>query len=362
MKRLSGWFCVFWVLSCCISVYAEETYQPPRLSEEGAWSMVVVPDTQSYVKFGRNQGVLELMTAWIAENLEPLRIQQVVCVGDIVECNNISQTDGKTLNQTSAQMWAAAARAMERLDGKTAYVVCTGNHDHGTRSAENRETQLDTYFPVTKNPAWQGVLVDQGENSFGKKTLECAAYEWATPNGQKMLTVTLPFAPSDENLQWAKNLVAQEKYAHHFVILVTHSYLHANDKRIEKEGYVLNKEGGNAGEAIWQKLVYPSTNIRMVLCGHISKADDFRGCVGFAKEKNAAGKWVSQMLFDTQALGGGWHGNGGDGWLRLLEFSPDMKKVTAKTFSPLFAISPATRHLAWNREDYNEFTFTLDEE
>jgi len=66
------------------------------------------------------------------------------------------------------------------------------------------------------------------------------------------------------------------------------------------------------------------------------------------------------MLFDTQTVGGGWHGNGGDGWLRLLEFSPDLKTVKAKTFSPLFAISPSTQYLAWGHEDYNEFEFALD--
>jgi len=59
-------------------------------------------------------------------------------------------------------------------------------------------------------------------------------------------------------------------------------------------------------------------------------------------------------------MGGGWHGNGGDGWIRILEFLPDGKTVKVKTFSPMFAISPSTKHLAWDREDYNEFTFELD--
>jgi hypothetical protein len=39
---------------------------------------------------------------------------------------------------------------------------------------------------------------------------------------------------------------------------------------------------------------------------------------------------------------------------------PDKKTVKATTFSPLFAISPSTRHLAWRREKLNEFSFTLD--
>jgi len=64
------------------------------------------------------------------------------------------------------------------------------------------------------------------------------------------------------------------------------------------------------------------------------------------------------MTFNAQALGGGWHGNGGDGWLRLLEFQGN--RVSVRTFSPLFAISPSTRPLAWGTEAYQSFTFDLD--
>ena len=50
-------------------------------------------------------------------------------------------------------------------------------------------------------------------------------------------------------------------------------------------------------------------------------------------------------------------GNGGDGWIRILEFMPDGVTVKATTFSPLFAISPTTRQFAWMRDAKNEFTF-----
>lgn len=66
------------------------------------------------------------------------------------------------------------------------------------------------------------------------------------------------------------------------------------------------------------------------------------------------------MAFNAQAMGGGWQGNGGDGWLRILEFLPDGKTVQVYTFSPLFAASPATKHLAWSTETFNDFSFSLD--
>ena len=98
----------------------------------------------------------------------------------------------------------------------------------------------------------------------------------------------------------------------------------------------------------------------MVVCGHVCKPDNWEASVGFSMTKNIAGKSVAQMVFNTQAIGGGFSGNGGDGWLRWLEFMPDKKTIKARTFSPLFAISPSTRHLAWKTDARNEFTFVLD--
>ena len=72
------------------------------------------------------------------------------------------------------------------------------------------------------------------------------------------------------------------------------------------------------------------------------------------------GKSVAQMVFNTQAIGGGFSGSGGDGWLRLLEFMPDGKTVKATTFSPFFGASPSTFHLAWKEDARNSFTFVID--
>ena len=319
-----------------------------------------MPDTQTYVKFGRNQGILDLMTAWIAENLQTLHVLTVLHLGDLVEKNNFQTPDGVKLNQTSVQQWSAVSRAFERLDGKTPYVLATGNHDYGIESAENRQTQLPKYFPIGRNPAWKGVLVECCPNRDGVRSLENAAYAFTTPQGRKVLIVSLEFAPSDPVLAWAKALVARDAYKGHLVILVTHSYINSLANKnvlIEKEDYAV--KDANYGRAVWDKLVYPSDNIRLVFCGHIAGIKDPRENVGFRTDKNHLGKTVSQMLFDTQTDGGGWYGNGGDGWLRILEFSPDGKRVSVRTFSPFFAISPSTCHLAWRTEPYNQFVFEI---
>ena len=82
----------------------------------------------------------------------------------------------------------------------------------------------------------------------------------------KILVVSLEFAPRDEALEWAKKVVDSPRYKDHKVILLTHSYLAWTGKIIEKENYKMTP--ANYGQAIWDKLVYPSKNICMVICGH----------------------------------------------------------------------------------------------
>ena len=55
----------------------KDAYVAPALQQDGGWTMVVIPDPQAYTRYGRNQGVFELMTAWIAENKETLNIDWV---------------------------------------------------------------------------------------------------------------------------------------------------------------------------------------------------------------------------------------------------------------------------------------------
>ena len=107
----------------------------PQLSDKHSFSMILLPDPQSYNKFNANQPLFELQTAWVANSIEPLNIKGVLCTGDLVEQNEIRIPDGINGNQTSEEQWQAASRAFERLDDKISYVICTGNHDYGYEKA-----------------------------------------------------------------------------------------------------------------------------------------------------------------------------------------------------------------------------------
>lgn len=334
-----------------------DDYQPPALSDADSWSMILLPDTQTYQKFSRNQGIFDIMTAWIEENVESLNIQMVLCVGDLVEQNDMIDPQGVKVNQTSRQQWEAVSRAFSRLDNRVPYIAATGNHDYGYRNISNRRTHYTEYFTVERNMLSQRLLKSVTLNAQNEPSLENAFYEFTSPHGKKFFFIVIEFAPRNEVLDWAKEIVSREEYKNHTGILLTHSYLNADAELIVKENYPIKE--GNYGAAIWSKLVEPSSNIEMVFCGHIAKPDDIDAHIAFRNEPNQGEKMVHQMLFNAQALGGGWYGNGGDGWLRILEFMPDGKTVKVKTFSPFFAISPTTQEHAWRVEEKDTFEFTL---
>ena len=341
----------------------KQEFKAPALQNPQSWTMVVVPDIQSYIRRIQCNGILDMMLTWVVHQKKNLNIQQVLFTGDLVYYNQIGVPARGVTDLIGKEQWKATSSLLERLDNKLPYILCTGNHDYGERTAENRLTNFNEFFKTDRNPLSREQLVECGPNTFGVRTLENAAYEFTAPapDGRKFLVITLQFAPAEEQLKWAKKIADTPRFANHIGIVLTHSYMYANGKRIEKEKYGVNKRhGGQTGEQIFRKLVYPAKNIRLVVCGHVCAPEDWSQAVGFAVDKNSSGKTVSQMVFNTQAIGGGFSGSGGDGWLRLLEFMPDGKTVKATTFSPYFAISPRTCHLAWKTDARNEFTFTIE--
>ena len=131
--------------------------------------------------------------------------------------------------------------------------------------------------------------------------MENAAFEFTSPQGRKFLLLTLG-CPRDTVLAWAKKITAQELYKNHTGIILTHSYLNADNEQIRKENY--NITDGNYGAAIWHKLVQPSSNIQLVFSGHIGKPDNAREHVGFRTDKKCSGE--KSKPDGIQCTGNGW--------------------------------------------------------
>lgn len=338
---------------------AQDRADQQKLEDENSFSMIVLGDPQGYNKYDINQPIFELCTCWIADNIDNLNIKAVLCTGDIVEQNDNNALDRKMLNQTSRQMYEAGSRAFARLDGKVPYIISPGNHEYGYKRSENGQTHFPEYFTAERNSCLRETLVAEFPGRSGLASLENSAYEFYDDNWGSILVITTEFAPRDEVLEWAGKLAASDKYKDHRVFFMTHSLLRERSSEwIQKESYTIAPS--NWGQAIWDKLLSTAPNIDFALCGHTGHPGDFEDSVAYRVDKNASGRNVHTMMFNVQILGGGWEGNGGDGWLRILEFMPDGRTIKVKTYSPLFGISPTTKQFAHRTGECDQFDIVLD--
>lgn len=363
-KQILSILC-FWAISSMI--LAQNRIDRQHLSNPESFTFVVFGDVQSYTKNSVYQPIYELCTAWVADNVENLNIKAVLFTGDLVQRNENIVPGRGSVNQTSRQMWEWSSHCLERLDGKVPYIIAAGNHEYGYTRGDEAFTHYPEYYTYERNPLTANHIVAAFPNREGKASLENAAWDFRTKSWGKLLVIGTEWAPRDEVLEWAKELCNSEKYQDYTVVFLTHSLLRGKTaKYTDNEGYKIQPR--NFGREIWEKLLFPCKNIRLAVCGHTGhpasddgkepgSSYDHEVNNAYRCDKNSAGKDVHQMMFNIQYLGGG---NGGDGWLRLLEFLPDGKTIKASTYSPLFGISPMTKHLAHQTDSFCQFEMVIE--
>lgn len=306
------------------------------------WSMVVFPDTQNYSKDTRDKPIFSQMTTWVKDNKDLYNIQLVMQEGDIVNQNSrVEPTSG---DQTANQQWANAREAMSVLDGVVPYIITLGNHDMGTTSAQNRNTQFNDYFKPAQNPL--NYTPPSGENPTGggilkgvyqSGRLDNAYFELNAPDGRNLLIFALEFLPRHGVVDWANQIASQPQYQNHTAVLLTHSYLNANGNRMTETTSSYGVAAGgdfNNADQLWNKLIKVNQNFEMVFSGHVGGDG-----VAYVRDVGDNDNAVHQMLLNTQ-----FETSGGNGWFRMLEFLDDGKTVRVRTYSPfldLYRSDPA---------------------
>ncbi len=278
----------------------------------GDYTIVVMPDTQYYAD--ENPEVHDIICQWIADNAEKENIKFVIHTGDFTNWN-------------SDREWIAASNSMSILDGIVPYAPLLGNHDYpGFFTASRDTSQFNKYFPIEKfenRPEFGGAFeAGKMDNVYYKFNAE----------GTDFLLLALEFAPRDETVEWASEIIAN--HPDHKAIVVTHTYLNHDGKRVGKNtlhtpnGYLIAKDPNetvNNGDDLWEKLVRKHENIYMVVSGHIPGSYDVITNV----TEGDHGNKVLELLVDPQGFG-----NGGQGLILLMKFSDNNTKISFNYYSP----------------------------
>ena len=251
------------------------------------FTIIVLPDTQYYSD--DYPWIFENQTRWIAENKESRNIVFVTHLGDLVD------------HWWSIEEWENANTSMSKLEGLP-FGVFPGNNDGiGT---SNELTNYNNYFGFSRfnNESWYGGAY-QNVNTNN--------YQLFSAGGDDYLIFHIQFNPSDNILVWAGDVIDQ--YPGRRVIVSTHDFVH---------GFYPTISRSTIGRIIWKKLVEPHADqIFLVLSGHYENEVRITSLV----EDN----FVHQLLSDYQG-----RSNGGDCWLRIIEFFPSIDEIAIKTYSP----------------------------
>ena len=262
---------------------------------DGDFTIVGLPDTQFYARTFPD--IFQAQTDWIIANRTNLNIVYVAQFGDLTD-------DG----DKQPQQWRAVTNALYRLEDSALtgrpdglpYGVVPGNHDHsGGTKLYNTYFGPDHFAP---HAYYGGHLGADNQNHFD---LFSAA-------GLDFIALYLDFNGPDAGVnysaldQWSYGVL--QTNAHRRAIVVTHDLL------------AVTGDWDVHGRAIYNNL-RSCPNLFLMLSGHnhgeARRTDTF------------AGHPIQTCLSDFQS-----YTNGGNGFLRLYQFSPAHNVIRVKTYSP----------------------------
>ncbi len=254
-----------------------------------AFTIGWMSDTQNYAS--AYSPMWGQMNRWLARNKEELDLRFVFHTGDLVSA---SKNDGQ---------WQYAGEAMSIFANMDIpFLAVTGNHDTGHRESYTR--YMDYVGSL------QPMIMGQEFAETGSR------YELFSADGRNYIFLGIAFSkrgPSEEECEWARDVL--ERYSDRTAIILTHSYL----KR--------SADYTTQGRVILDKIIKPSPNVLLVLCGHCRefsrRADEF--------DDNGDGtpdRTVYSVLSNFQDVK-----NGGNGYMRFLKFRRD--EICIYTYSPI---------------------------
>ena len=286
------------------------------LAAADTFTIVALPDTQNYVNSSANAPLFTQQTQWIVDQVNggnPANFVFVTHLGDVV-----SEGD-------SATQFNRADASLDVLDGGlpdsvVPWSVLPGNHDYASTS--NKGTGTDLYVSVCgparfAGKSWFGGADPSGNNTYqffegAGTTYLHIALEW-----QPTVNVTNGPTREPSPIDWAQSIISANPGVP--TIVSTHEAI--DDDPPGRSA---------AGEAMWNQLIRRNDQIIMVLNGHFHSVGGGNDGEYHQVSHNDYGNPVIEVLQDYQD-----YPNGGDGWLRVIEFDTNANEVRFETYSPV---------------------------
>lgn len=281
---------------------------PQKHITEDSFCIVMLPDSQNYVDSPEKLCCWDAQINWIFKNRDCLHIKFVTHVGDLVN------------NEQSEEQFQRVFSRFARLNGVVPFGMCAGNHD----LAEDGSAPefYKKYFPESMGQFTDYWLSSYDDNKHNAQKVQI--------NGKDFLFIHLAYLPSDGAIDWADKILYQNPDA--YAVITTHSFLIADwsecgiarrNSRVSLTDNRVHRDGTNAGEDIYEKLVKKYDNVKMVLNGHY---------IGSYHMELPIGKRI------VHAIEADYEDNrpfGGNGFLRIIQFVPSEGKIYNYTYSPL---------------------------
>ncbi len=257
------------------------------LDDDSLTRFLWLTDTQRYSAGDHAETYLE-MTQWAVDNREEKDISYAIHTGDIVD------------NAYVESQWQVADAAHRIWDeAGFPYGVLPGNHDVNTSYSDF--TSYHQWFPASRfedNP-WYG----------GSSRNNADHYDVVSTPEADYLVLYLGTALTPTVFAWANDVI--ESHPDHNVIIAVH--------------HILTMYGGHDYEyqakQIYDELIVPNDNVGMMIGGH--------HCSPMTRtQEPSEGRTVYEVMMDPQC-----NPNGGDGWMRFIDFDIESSTMEQSTFS-----------------------------
>jgi len=296
------------------------------------FTILTIPDSQFYTQ--RHPDMFYAQTDWIVEQRAARNIVFVAHVGDIV---HLAAGDFE---------WSIASEAMSRLEDPTttlledgiAFGMAVGNHDQfpnnnaGTLADPGATTQnFNSHFGLSRfegRSYWGGHYGDNNDNS----------YQLFSAGGMDFIVINLEHADwpdpnplRDDVLAWADALL--KTHADRRAIINSHHILCVNQGCPP----TISAPFSLQGQAIYDALKN-NPNLFLMLAGHAGHADYQNRRLDIFEGR------VIHTLMSNYHFGEPCPYLCGNGYMRVMTFSPATDQIDVKTYSPYLDQYKTTEH------------------